>query len=555
MKKTILIHSAIIGGASLTIAVPPIAIAATTLPTNKEVYNDAINQFIEICKIPHCSNEKGHEDSLVGIKNYIISIAKQYLGKDAVHSDKAGNVWADIPASYGLEKNKKIIFQGHMDMVWASAGEATEWDKWTHPVSKPIIEVIDGVETIHSEGWLTNLGLDNGACVALMLSLIMNHKKFRHGSIRCIFTANEENGFPGSDALGEMEDGTKINVINHDEGYDYLVNLDTGPIGDVVFNSGGGYFNTIEGTLPNGKTYSDVDVYTLRIFGCQGGHSGVDIGKGYGNPIGLIFQALKVINSQNDIKIISVEAPGSTNTSIPTEATVKFYAESIQSRELIENLIHTWFDKAKRQKYAHDINLDYEISVEHSEAELPTVDEKLSKIIIDLISSLEFGALERYIEPDEYDAVRVSGNIPTVSIETSLSQQPKFHFLYANRFQETAYFDKHYKQEFDEQFAMFAKQLGIKSTPSEWNSWEGQKEGKMCTIVTDSYKSAKIPTRKMRCHGGLECADFMAYNNQLDVVSTGSTVLMEHNVKEAMPLPSYQQEIDMVLWVIYNMDF
>lgn len=552
MKK-ILIHSAIIGGACTAIAVPPIVIAATTLPVHKEIYKDALNQFMEICKIPHCSNEE-HENSLVGIRNYILDIAKQYLNGDAAHYDKAGNVWIDIPATKGLENNKKLIFQSHMDMVWAATGEATEWDKWTHPVSKPVIEVIDGEETIHSEGWLTNLGLDNGNGVAMMLSLIMNQKKFRHGAIRCIFTANEENGFPGSEALGKMEDGTEVEVINHAEGYDYLINLDTGPVGDVVFNSGGGYYNYIDGQIQNVNTVDSGDVYTLRIYGCEGGHSGLDIGKGFGNPIGLIFQALDLINTNGDISIVSAEAPGSTRTSIPTEASVKFYAKSIQSKDSIESVISKWFEKVKRQKYAHDVNLSYELNVEQGSKGFTTIAEQQSKTIIDLISNLEFGPLERYVDPDEGDAIRVSGNIPTIDIKSSESSA-EFHFLYANRFQETAYFDEHYKQDYDDQFAQFAKELGIESKPNRSGSWEGQKNGKMCEIVSNSYKSAKISTRKVRCHGGLECADFMKYNDELDIVSTGATILMEHNVKEAMPLSSYKQEAEMLLWVISNMNF
>lgn len=555
MRKSLIIGLSITGGICTTIAVPPIVIAATEVPIAKQLYNDAMDYFFEICKIPHVSNETGHTDSLVKIKNYIKDVAKKRLGTNAVHSDKAGNVWVDIEPSPGCKKYKKIILQGHMDMVWACAPEVSDWDRWTHPVSEPVIEEIDGVETIHSKDWLTNLGLDNGTAVALMLSVIKNNKDFYHGPIRCIFTANEENGFPGSESLGKMEDGSEINVISHDEGYDYLLNLDTGPIGDVVFNSGGGYFNTVTGSNYETAPHTGATQYTVRIYDGQGGHSGVDIGKGYGNPIGLVCQALKTADT--DIQLESFTAPRSTDTSIPTEAIATFYSYTSSIDELKQK-IEPWFAKAKRQKYAHDINLKLEIQSQEVVDTHRSFQSETSKKIIDFVSSLEFGALERYIEPDERDAVRVSGNIGQMEITIDqTTKENKFMLVYGNRFQEISYFKQYYETDYDEQFAAFAQSLptGTTSTPSDWSSWEGDKNGKLASLCTNAYKKIKVPTKKVRCHGGLECADFKQFNDWLDIISTGSTVYMEHNVKESMPLDSYRQLIKMLLNVFSKMEF
>lgn len=551
MKKSVLITASIFSAMGVAIAVPPIVIAATTKPANKQIYNDALSNFFDICKIPHCSNEEGHMDSLVKIKNYIIKKASDSVGKNAVHSDKVGNVWVDIPASKKRKDSKKLVLQGHMDMVWATTGEAREWDKWTHPVSQPVIEEIDGVETIHSKDWLTNLGLDNGAAVALMLSLISNRNIFEHGQIRCIFTANEENGSPGSESLGQMEDGTTINVLDHKEGYDYLMNLDTGPIGDIVFNSGGGCLNTVSGTL-NTSELTSQNIFTLRIYDAKGGHSGVDIGNGYSNPIGLALQAIQQINVKNDAQIVSFVAPGSTNSSIPTEAIVEFVCPTYASLEDIKTPIERFLDKQKRQKYTRDTDLKWSTTVETASPK--ALSSSTSKTIIDFISGLEFGALERYIDPEEYDAIRVSGNIGILSIDTSIDQN-NFNLVYGNRFQETSYYDQYYREDTVNQFKQFANALSLNQKDEEWTSWEGQKDGKMCSIASKSYKSSGTKTRKIRCHGGLECADFMKFNDQLDIVSTGASVLAEHNVRESMSLPSYKQLINMLLWATYDMKF
>ena len=545
MKKSLIIKSAVIGGSCVTIVVPPIVIAAVEQPIGTIICNDAIEQMRTFCKIPHCSEDAAHPDNLKGIADYIKNEAAKYLSKSAIHCDEAKNIWIDIPATEGLENCKKLVLQGHIDMVWDCIDPSV--DKWTTPVADLVIDDVDGVQTVHGKDWWSNIGLDNGVAIATMLSLIKNQNKYVHGPIRCIFTVNEENG---GEPTGHSVGSLPKEVVSHDLGFDYLVNLDTGPIGNICFNSGGYYpadFNTDDehNYLDQAEKAKDGTLFTISITGGSGGHSGVDIA----DSCNTIYYLVKTLNEINDgaIQISSFHSIGYGDTKIPDNATVSFVWPG-KSLDDFQDKATRYFDKMHRQKFPAEKNMKIEISDETiTEQNTKWVySANLSKTITSFISNkLEVGPLEEYPEPEEAEMpFKVSGNLGILELE---AEDGLFKFNYSNRYQERAYFAQYYLADYIELFEEFKNQLlDITSVEipasyeNAWDTWNGNKDGVMAQLALQCFKNQGIKNAHMvRVHGGLECADFLVKNPDIDVVSIGPSVLKEHNRYESMALDSY----------------
>ncbi|MCQ2748007.1 MAG: hypothetical protein MJ223_01935 [Mycoplasmoidaceae bacterium] len=170
----------------------------TGCSTNKLIYTqDVIDEFVGNAKkgingIVSCPRPGGYYDAIVP---YLKSRAKALAGltDEDIHVDNAHNIYFDIPATSGFEDADMIILQGHSDMI--VAGLTDEQAKTT-----PIDAVIEN-GTLHSRNYKTSLGADDGAGIAIALTILKNRDKFNHGPIRFLMTADEDIGMVGAKAL------------------------------------------------------------------------------------------------------------------------------------------------------------------------------------------------------------------------------------------------------------------------------------------------------------------------------------------------------------------
>ncbi|MCQ3914406.1 MAG: hypothetical protein MJ201_01115 [Mycoplasmoidaceae bacterium] len=192
----------------LTTSIPPISVLVgcsnnkidhTYDKITSEIKQDAISEFIELSKIYRetyftrgiCNWLKQRIQEICPEATILEDDYNASLEDSTVDPDKSsGNLIIDIPASPGMENNKKICFQAHMDMVCvADSPEALEQMK-QNGVS---VEINSTDNTMTSAGKHTSLGADDGIGVAIMLALLKN-KNIAHGPIKYIITADEENG-------------------------------------------------------------------------------------------------------------------------------------------------------------------------------------------------------------------------------------------------------------------------------------------------------------------------------------------------------------------------
>ena len=248
-------------------------------------------KFYRLTRIPRPSC---HERR---VREYLTAFG-QDLGLETLIDD-AGNVLIRKPAAPGYEQRAPLILQGHMDMVPQANADST------HDFAKdPITTRIDG-DWVTAER--TTLGADNGIGVAAMLA-ILGANDLQHGPLEVLFTSNEEIGMHGAFGL-------KPGVLSGK----MLINTDMEEEGELCIGCAGGANVNSRLMYREEPVAADWVSYRLCITGLRGGHSGVDIHRGRGNAVALLFRLLKHLQSDFAVRIKSLDA-GNLRNAIPREA-------------------------------------------------------------------------------------------------------------------------------------------------------------------------------------------------------------------------------------------
>lgn len=132
----------------------------------------------------------------------------------------------------------------------------------------------DPIETYEEGGFLrargTTLGADNGIGLALAMASV---DFASHPALELVFTIDEEAGMTGVEGLDfSLLSGKKI------------INLDSEDEDEITISSAGG-IGVIATKSLDYCVGENIQKYTLKISGMQGGHSGVEIHKNRGNAI------------------------------------------------------------------------------------------------------------------------------------------------------------------------------------------------------------------------------------------------------------------------------
>ena len=231
--------------------------------------------------------------------------------------DEVGNVIIRKPATSGMENRQTIVLQSHLDMVCQKNSDV-DFDFETQG-----IEMYADGDWVKAKG--TTLGADNGLGVAAIMS-ILESSDIAHPAIEALFTIDEETGMTG--ALG-LKAGLLTGEI--------LLNLDTEEDDEIDIGCAGGIDVTASANYQ--LTTTSPNFVKIDIKGLQGGHSGMDIHKGFGNS-NVILGRLLYTGIDNEIQLISIDGGGLRNA-IPREAhavvSVQNLEEFLQKLETLKN--------------------------------------------------------------------------------------------------------------------------------------------------------------------------------------------------------------------------
>lgn len=417
--------------------------------------------------------------------------------------DEVGNVIIKKPATPGMENRKSVVLQSHLDMVCQKNNDVN-FDFETEGIKMEI----DG-DWVKAKG--TTLGADNGLGVATIMS-ILESSDIPHPAIEALFTIDEETGMTG--ALG-LKPGQLTGEI--------LLNLDTEEDDEIDIGCAGGVDVTITQTYETEAAKGQV--VRIEVKGLQGGHSGMDIHKGFGNSNIILGRLLYSALANQNIQLISIDSGGLRNA-IPREGTALISVRNAQ--EFIE--VATSLKKEILEEFA-SVEPGLQISIENSTTSDKAVSEEASKKIILTLKSLHNGVYR--MSPDVKDLVEASNNVARVELKGG---ELKILNLTRSSVDSSKY-------SVAEQLKSVAELAGMNVEFSgSYPGWKPKPGSEIVQLMEKIYteKFGEKP-HVVACHAGLECGIIGANYPEMEMVSFGPTIRGAHSPDERANIPSAQK--------------
>lgn len=461
--------------------------------------NYLIDEFLQLCKIPHAS---GHIEKM---REYLIDWGNKH--NVSTFCD-CGNVFMDLPETDNAQHLEKVIFQSHFDMVAVASKDYPDFNPATTQV-KPIYDKEHNV--IHT-GWKTSLGADDGYGVAASLAMILLHNnpniKFEHGPIRFIFTYDEETSQEGA-----------VNLAPYHLDANYLINMDSTFVGEITTSSCGGFCGTFLSETSR-VSPEDIDLLVkLELYGLQGGHSGEDINKNRTSAVQVLLDFLKCLKENKiDICVVSLKS-GDLVNAIPDKFCFEFCINSKDFEKCYDIWNHVFSTAVKR--YSDGDSLKFNLDKQKNYNGFVWSKTETS-MIIKLLSTMPIGVIDSF----EGGTPMTSNNLGFLEIKDDLL---KAEFLFrANEYNKIKELIKSqneicYENDFD---------LTIKSILPTWHKKENNP---LVNLFVDAFeKVANIKAKTRDIHAGLEVGQFSITKPELNIISVGCDVIFEHNVKETL---------------------
>ena len=417
--------------------------------------------------------------------------------------DEVGNVIIKKPATAGMEDRKPIVMQSHLDMVCQKNSDVN-FDFETQGIQMEV----DG-DWVKAKG--TTLGADNGLGVASIMS-VLESNDIAHPALEALFTIDEETGMTG--AIG-LKPGQLHGEI--------LLNLDTEEDDEIDIGCAGG----IDVTASQEYCLEDAkgQIVKITVKGLQGGHSGMDIHKGFGNSNVLLGRLLYTGIENQNIQLISIDSGGLRNA-IPREGNVV-----LSVRNSVEFIDDANTLKADLLEEFASIEKDLHINIETFSTEERAISEEDSKKIILALKAAHNGVYR--MSPDVEDLVETSNNIARVELKNG-----KLQILNLSR------------SSVDSSKAAVAEQLksvyelaGMKVEFSDsYPGWKPKPGSEIVQVMEKIYeKNFGEKPQVVACHAGLECGIIGANYPNMEMVSFGPTIRGAHSPEEKASIPSVQK--------------
>jgi dipeptidase D len=446
-----------------------------------------IELFEEFSKIPHGSGNTAL------IADYLVRFAEE-RGLCS-YRDEYDNVIIRKPATPGMEDRPTVILQGHTDMV------AVKLPDFPKDLEREGVEMYRDGDFLRAKG--TSLGEDDGIAVAYALA-ILESSDIAHPALECLFTSDEEIGLIGAAKLDAAALNGKI-----------MLNLDSDD--EDVFTVGCAGGARVDVTL--GVTVGEplASSYRLTVSGGLGGHSGAEIHKGRANAIKL---GASVLAGLGDLRLSAMQG-GAADNAIPRDFTAVFSSDEDPFIRL-EKIR----DGAVAQYLPGEPELT--ISLERCDEALPTLDERSSKKLLDMINELPSGIVS--MSSDVEGLVETSLNAGIIELcENAL------HLTFSVRSAKAAA-----KEALIERIHSISESYGASiAVRGEYPAWEYKKDSHVRDVSVSVFEKVygKRP-EVIIIHAGLECGVFSGKMPELDCISFGPDSFDIHTTEEHLSLSS-----------------
>lgn len=416
--------------------------------------------------------------------------------------DEVGNVIIKKPATAGMEDRKTIVLQSHLDMVCQKNNDV-DFDFDTQGIEM----LVDG-DWVKANG--TTLGADNGLGVAAIMS-ILESDDIPHPALEVLFTIDEETGMTGAIGL-------KPNQLTGE----ILLNLDTEEDDEIDIGCAGGV--DVTATQSYATTAVSGEVLKISVKGLQGGHSGMDIHKGFGNANVILARLLYQGINQN-IQLIEVDGGGLRNA-IPREANAIFSvensAEFITKAEVLKSEILAELDS---------IEEGLEITIEKTISSEKGIVHQDSKNIILALKSAHNGVYR--MSPDVADLVEASNNIARVELKNG-------NLAIKNLTRSSVESSKmSVAEQLKSVYELAGMEVEFAGSYPGWKPLPGSEIVKVMQGIYEEKFGEKPDV--VACHAGLECGIIGAHYPKMEMVSFGPTIRGAHSPDERASITSTQK--------------
>lgn len=451
--------------------------------------------FAALNSVPRPS--KKEEKVIQFIKNFGESLHLETI------VDQVGNVIIRKTATSGMENRKPIVLQSHLDMVCQKNNDV-DFDFDTQGIDM----FVDG-DWVKAKG--TTLGADNGLGVAAIMS-ILESSDIPHPALEALFTIDEETGMTGALNL-------QPNLLQGE----ILLNLDTEEDDEIDIGCAGG----VDVTASQKYTVQAIqgDVHSITIKGLQGGHSGMDIHKGFGNANVLIGRLLFAANQTQDIQLLSIDSGGLRNA-IPREGKAVFAVTNADEFLNVANAL-----KEEILIEFASVEKDLSIQIEKSEDSNQGLSAADSKKIIYALKAAHNGVYR--MSPDVADLVEASNNVARVELKDG-----SLKILNLSRSSVDSS-----KDDVAGQLRAVFELAGLDVEYSgAYPGWKPLPGSEIVTILEKLY-TEKFGSKPhvVACHAGLECGIIGSHYPKMEMVSFGPTIRGAHSPDERASISSAQK--------------
>ncbi|MFJ1433927.1 aminoacyl-histidine dipeptidase [Capnocytophaga canimorsus] len=432
--------------------------------------------------------------------------------------DEVGNVIIRKPATKGMENRKKVVLQSHLDMVHQKNND-TIFDFSTEGIKMRI----EG-DWVKAEG--TTLGADNGIGVAAIMAILQS-ADIEHPDIEALFTIDEETGMTGAMGL-------KGGLLNGD----ILLNLDTEEDDEIDIGCAGGVDVTAFREYDQEEIPQDVVAYKIVVKGLQGGHSGMDIHKGFGNANKIMNRLLFDGFENFGLRISEINGGGLRNA-IPRESTAIVVVDKIQN-EAFEFEFKQLTEVIKHELQITEPNLS--IDLESTNLPENVMELGVQEGVLRSIYTAHNGvyAMSKSIS----DLVETSNNIARVVVKDG---EIKIHCLTRSSV-ESAKFDLANALRSAFELSGFEVEF-----TGSYPGWEPDVNSSILKVLKEQYE--KLFGEKpnvVACHAGLECGILGQNYPNMEMISFGPTIKGAHSPDEKVNIKSVQKFWKYLLEILKN---
>jgi dipeptidase D len=387
-----------------------------------------------------------------------------------------------------------------------------------------------GIEMFVDGDWVkakgTTLGADNGLGVATIMA-ILESTDISHPAIEALFTIDEETGMTG--AMG-LEGGLLNGAI--------LLNLDTEEDDEIGVGCAGGIDVTAAGTYNEESTPETKIGYSIEVKGLQGGHSGMDIHKGFGNANKIMNRLLFDAFENFGLRISEIDG-GSLRNAIPRE-----------SKAIVA------IDMVQEDAFKYEMGLQ----IETIQSELKSLEPDLivlltkidtPKVIMDLgvqegLTRAIYAAWNGVyrMSPDIPELVETSNNIARVIVKGG---SVKIGCLTRSSVESS-------KMDLAMMLRATFELIGCEVELSgDYPGWAPDMDSSILKVLRSLYE--KLYNEKPHvaaCHAGLECGILGTNYPDMEMISFGPNIKGAHSPDERAQISSVQKFWVYVLEILKN---